>query len=122
MAATFKNKYGIKLTVVRGIDSELIPKVEAEASTGNAVADVFAFASTQWAVDNSKKGAFVAPVGPSFDNPDYNRAKLVVGRRHVLHLHGCGVRLRLEHRPVLEGADGIPGPARCRTWATARSA
>jgi iron(III) transport system substrate-binding protein len=77
MADAFEKKYGMKLTVVRGIDSENIPKIEAEAKSGNAVADVFAFASTQWAVDNAKTGAFVAPVGPSFDNPDYDRAKLV---------------------------------------------
>ena len=77
MAAKFKDKYGITLTVVRGIDSELIPKVEAEATSGNAIADVFSFASTQWAVDNSAKGAFVAPVGPAFDNPDFDKAALV---------------------------------------------
>jgi iron(III) transport system substrate-binding protein len=77
LAAKFKEKYGITLEVVRGIDSELIPKVEAEASTGNRVADVFAFANTQWGVDNAPKGMFVAPTGPAFDNPDYDKALLV---------------------------------------------
>jgi iron(III) transport system substrate-binding protein len=79
LAAKFKEKYGITLEVVRGIDSELIPKVEAEASTGNRVADVFAFANAQWGVDNAPKGMFVAPTGPSFDNPDYDKASLVWG-------------------------------------------
>jgi iron(III) transport system substrate-binding protein len=79
LAAKFKEKYGITLEVVRGIDSELIPKVEAEAQTGNRVADVFAFANSQWGVDNSAKGIFVAPTGPSFDNPDYDKASLVSG-------------------------------------------
>src|SRR5215207_9479261 len=41
LAAKFKAKYGITAEVVRGIDSELVPKVEAEAKTGNRVADVF---------------------------------------------------------------------------------
>jgi iron(III) transport system substrate-binding protein len=77
LAAKFKDKYGITLEVVRGIDSDLIPKVEAEASTGNRVADVFAFANTQWGVDNAAKGMFVAVEGPSFDNPDYDKATLV---------------------------------------------
>src|SRR6185503_5368975 len=38
LAAKFKAKYGITLEVVRGIDSDNIPKVEAEASTGNRTA------------------------------------------------------------------------------------
>jgi iron(III) transport system substrate-binding protein len=79
LAAKFKEEYGITLEVVRGIDSELIPKIDAEASTGNRVADVFAFANAQWGVDNSAKGMFVAPTGPSFDNPDYDKASLVSG-------------------------------------------
>jgi iron(III) transport system substrate-binding protein len=83
LAAKFKAKYGITLEVVRGIDSELIPKVEAEEKTGNRTADVFAFASTQWGVDNAAKGAFVAPVGPSFDNPDYDKTSLVSGNGTV---------------------------------------
>jgi iron(III) transport system substrate-binding protein len=77
LAAKFKDKYGITLEVVRGIDSELIPKVEAEAKTGNRVADVFAFANAQWGVDNAAKGMFVAPTGPSFNDPAYDKASLV---------------------------------------------
>jgi iron(III) transport system substrate-binding protein len=79
LAAKFKDKYGITLEVVRGIDSALIPKVEAEASSGNRTADVFAFANTQWGVDNAAKDMFVAPTGPSFDSPDYEKASLVTG-------------------------------------------
>ena len=63
LAAKFEEKYGITLEVVRGIDSELIPKVDAETQTGNRVADVFAFASPQWGQDNAAKGLFVAPTG-----------------------------------------------------------
>jgi iron(III) transport system substrate-binding protein len=77
LAAKFKDKYGITLEVVRGIDSELIPKVDAENQTGKNVADVFAFASAQWGVDNAAKGMFVAPAGPAFDDPAYNKASNV---------------------------------------------
>jgi iron(III) transport system substrate-binding protein len=77
LAAKFKDKYGITLEVVRGIDSELIPKVDAEAKTGSRVADVFAFASAQWGVDNAAKGVFVAPSGPAFNDPAYDKASLV---------------------------------------------
>ncbi len=77
LAAKFKDKYGITLEVVRGIDSELIPKVDAENQTGKNVADVFAFASSQWGVDNAAKGLFVAPTGPAFDDPAYDKASNV---------------------------------------------
>src|SRR5205823_13159403 len=72
-----KAKYGITLEVVRGIDSDLVPKVEAEAKTGNRAADVFAFANEQWGVDNAAKGLFVPPTGPAFDDPAYDKASLV---------------------------------------------
>ena len=77
LAAKFKDTYGITLQVVRGIDSELIPKVDAENQTGKNVADVFAFASAQWGVDNAAKGMFVAPAGPAFDDPAYDKASNV---------------------------------------------
>ena len=77
LAAKFKAKYGITAEVVRGIDSENVPKVEAEAKTGSRVADVFAFANEQWGVDNAAKGMFVAPTGPAFDDPAYDKASLV---------------------------------------------
>ena len=77
LAAKFKAKYGITLEVVRGIDSELIPKVDAEIKTGNHVADIFAFANQQWGVDNAPKSVFVAPTGPAFNDPAYAKASLV---------------------------------------------
>jgi iron(III) transport system substrate-binding protein len=72
LAAKFKEKYGITLEVVRGIDADLIPKVDAEVKTGNRVADVVAFANAQWGVDGATKGLFVAPTGPAFDDAAYN--------------------------------------------------
>jgi iron(III) transport system substrate-binding protein len=77
LATKFDEKYGITLEVVRGIDSELIPKVDVETDTGSRVADVFAFAGRQWGLDNAAKGIFVPPTGPSFDDPAYDSASLV---------------------------------------------
>ena len=107
LAAKFEEKYGIALEVVRGIDSELIPKVDAETQTGNRVADVFAFASPQWGKDNAAKGLFVAPTGPSFDDPAFDKASLVLRRRHRVRVDRGGVRLRLEHRPLPRRPRGL---------------
>ena len=40
LAERFNDEYGIELEVVRDIDSALIPKVEAEQTTGSGIADV----------------------------------------------------------------------------------
>jgi len=74
LAERFKAEYGITVEVVRAIDSDLIPKVEAEHDTGSGIADVFANANAPWIAEKGAAGWFVPPVGPDFDNPDYDRA------------------------------------------------
>ena len=51
----------------------LIPKVEAEQQAGG-IADVIAQAGAAWAEQRAAEGWFVAPVGPAFDDPAYDRA------------------------------------------------
>jgi iron(III) transport system substrate-binding protein len=74
LAQRFSDEYGIELEVVRDIDSALIPKVEAEQQTGNGIADVIAQASASWSEQRGAEGWFVAPMGPAFDDPAYDRA------------------------------------------------
>ena len=74
LAQRFSDEYGIELEVVRDIDSALIPKVEAEQQTGNGIADVIAQAGAAWSEQRGAEGWFVAPVGPAFDDPAYDRA------------------------------------------------
>jgi iron(III) transport system substrate-binding protein len=74
MAERFSDEYGIELEVVRDIDSALIPKVEAEQQTGSGIADVIAQASAAWSEQRGAEGWFVAPVGPAFDDPAFDRA------------------------------------------------
>jgi iron(III) transport system substrate-binding protein len=114
LAAKFKEKYGITLEVVRAIDSEAIPKVEAEETTGKHVADVFAFANTQWGVDNAAKGLFVAPTGPSFDSPDYDKAALVTQNGTVFVSTAAVFAYAWNtdrYKQGLKGYDGLLDPA-----------
>jgi iron(III) transport system substrate-binding protein len=74
LAGRFNDEYGIDLEVVRDIDSALIPKIEAEQTTGSGIADVVAEASAAWAEQRGAEGWFVAPVGPAFDDPAFDRA------------------------------------------------
>ena len=72
LAARFSDEYGIELEVYRDIDSVIIPKVEAEQQAGG-IADVIAQAGAAWADQRAAEGWFVAPVGPAFDDPAYDR-------------------------------------------------
>jgi len=75
LGAAFEKEYGIKVEVVRGIDPELQPKIEAEKQTGNAVADVYV-SSLRPAQDTlAEQGYYVAPVGPTFDELDVLQGK-----------------------------------------------
>jgi iron(III) transport system substrate-binding protein len=77
LAAKFQEKYPkIKVEVVRGVETALAPKVEAEARTGKGVADLFVTTDRNWLEAN--KANFVAPRGPAFDDPAYNKAENVL--------------------------------------------
>jgi iron(III) transport system substrate-binding protein len=65
MASNFEAKYpGIDVEVVRGIDSDLAPKVEAENQTGQGIADVYVNASLSWVADHAEQGWFLPVEGP----------------------------------------------------------
>src|SRR5689334_11804134 len=62
LAAKFQQKYPkIKVEVVRGVETALAPKVEAEARTGKGIADVFVTTDRNWLEAN--KANFTAPRG-----------------------------------------------------------
>jgi iron(III) transport system substrate-binding protein len=75
LKAKFEKAYpGITVEVVRGIDSDLQPKVEAEKTTGKGIADVFVNASQPWVVDHSKQGYYTPVSGPAFNEKIYDKA------------------------------------------------
>jgi iron(III) transport system substrate-binding protein len=73
LAARFKKDYGITVQVVRAIGSELQTKVDAEFGAGRGIADIHVDTDVPYIMDRSAKKRLVAPVGPAFDNPVYNR-------------------------------------------------
>lgn len=65
LAANFEAKYpGIDVEIVRGIDSDLAPKVEAENQTGQGNADLFVNASLSWVQDHADQDWFLPVEGP----------------------------------------------------------
>jgi iron(III) transport system substrate-binding protein len=83
VAARFNKKYPkIKVEVVRGLDGELAPKVEAEKRTGKGIADVFVSASLPWITANAS--GYEKPLGPSFDAAAYDKATSVPASSYFL--------------------------------------
>jgi iron(III) transport system substrate-binding protein len=65
LAANFEAKYpGIDVEIVRGIDSDLAPKVEIEMQTGQGVADLYVNASLSWVQPHAEMGWFTPVEGP----------------------------------------------------------
>jgi iron(III) transport system substrate-binding protein len=69
----FKAKYGITVTVVRAIDSDIQAKVQAEADSNKPIADLVVQATLQWQLDKSAAGAFAKVDLPGFSQAGYNR-------------------------------------------------
>lgn len=123
LAEKFKKEYGINVTVVRGVDSELWPKFDAELSTGRGIADVVVLTDVLAMTDRSKKGMHIAPVGPAFDNPAYDRkSKMPTGTFFETNafvvafgwnkdLFPAGIRDYPDMlNPALSGKIGVPNP------------
>ncbi|KRB76361.1 hypothetical protein ASE01_15320 [Nocardioides sp. Root190] len=69
-AAAFEKEYGIEVEVVRGIDPELQPKIEAEKQTGKTVADVYVSSLRPAQETFADQDYYVAPQGPAFEELD----------------------------------------------------
>ena len=67
----FEAKYGIPVTVVRAIDSDIQAKVKAEADSNKPIADLVIQASRAWTEDESKAGAFAKIDVPGFHQEGY---------------------------------------------------
>lgn len=70
LGAAFKDEYGIDVEVVRGIDPELQPKIEAEKQTGKAVADIYISSLRPTQEAFAEQGYYTAPEGTTFDELD----------------------------------------------------
>lgn len=75
MAERFKAKYGIDVQIVRGVETDFVPKLDVEFNSGKGIADVVVQTSLITLADQEAKGYYVPVIGPSFDNPDYKRAE-----------------------------------------------
>ena len=73
MAERFKKEYGIAVTVVRAIDAEMNPRVEAEFSTNKGNGDLYVTSDELLCQQRHAKGWFTPVQGLDFDNPVYNR-------------------------------------------------
>lgn len=84
-ADAFEAKYGIEVEAIRGVDTDLAPRVEQEFATGKRTADVFVTGAQAWPEANFSKGWFVEPVGPNFKDSEYDRESyLLEGNRFIV--------------------------------------
>jgi iron(III) transport system substrate-binding protein len=74
MAAKFKEKYGISVTINRNIDSVLATQVTAEEGSGKAIADIWVCASKPLVLGALKNGWVVDGVGPDLYSTAFNRS------------------------------------------------
>ena len=73
LADRFEKKYpDVSVEVVRGTDTDLSPRVEAEHQTGKGAADIFVTASQGWVEGYADQGWFVEPIGPNFESSEYD--------------------------------------------------
>lgn len=73
----FEAKYGIPVQVVRAVETDLWPRIDVEHETGAGIADIMSAAATGPIIERSRKGFAVAPAGPAFDDPVYDKAARV---------------------------------------------
>ena len=79
-AKRFTEIYGISVTVNRKVDNDLLVQVNAEESTGKAVADIWVPTTKGIVLGALKNGWVVDAIGPNFFNKRFDRSKLMIGK------------------------------------------
>ncbi len=82
-AAAFKQLYGITVTVNRQVDNTLVAQINAEQSTGKAVADIWVASSKPYIYGAIRNGWVVDAVGPSFFSKKFNRKTYMFGKAWI---------------------------------------
>ena len=83
MAAAFKAKYGITVTVNRNVDNAIVAQINAEESTGKAVADIWVATAKPYIYGALNHGWVVDAVGPSFFGKQFNRKTYMFGKAWI---------------------------------------
>jgi len=80
LAKRFKEIYGIDVVVNRKVDNDLLSQINAEESTGKAIADVWV-PTTKGIVLGALNNKWVVDAeGPNFFNKRFDRSKLMIGK------------------------------------------
>jgi iron(III) transport system substrate-binding protein len=74
LATAFQKQYGIKVKIFRAADTDLEPKLNAEAKTGNHVADLVGLSDQDYIKQTAAQGAYAAPEGPALSASGFDRA------------------------------------------------
>jgi iron(III) transport system substrate-binding protein len=119
----------IDLTVVRGVDADLLSRIDAESRTGKGAGDIAVITDVSWMQQAEGTDAAVAVVGPAFDAPEYRRADSVVDGKFFLEgavilgfgwnttAYPEGIRTARDLLdPALKGKVGIVTPATSPTY------
>ena len=83
MAAAFKQQYGITVTVNRQVDNTLVAQINAEESTGKAVADIWVATAKQYIYGALNNRWVVDAVGPSFFSKKFDRKTFMFGKAWI---------------------------------------
>jgi iron(III) transport system substrate-binding protein len=83
MAAAFKAKYGITVTVNRGVDNAILAQINAEESTGKAVADIWVATAKPYIYGALNHGWVADAVGPSFFGKQFDRKTYMFGKAWI---------------------------------------
>lgn len=77
MGEAFQKLYGVTVNVLRDVDTPLMTKVDAENSSNNPLADILAVTNANYFAQRGAQGWWAKPVGPNFNDPQYDRSKNV---------------------------------------------
>ena len=99
LAVKFKQIYGITVTVNRQVDNTLVAQINAEESTGKAVADVWVAAAKPLVLGALKHKWVVDAVGPNFFAKRYDRKKMLIGKSWIMGSSLLGIAWNTQAYP-----------------------
>ena len=106
LAAKFKEVYGINVTVNRQVDNVLVAQVNAEESTGKAVADIWVAAAKPLVLGALQHKWVVDAVGPNFFAKRYDRTKMLLGKAWITGSSLLGIAWNTSAYP--QGVKDMP--------------